>query len=674
MAESASAQGASYCQNVLNAVFGGIGLLVQFALFASCYVFLARTRGSAFALTAGGVFAIYGYGLFTSLGLLLAVPWQASNLLLAIMLAIWIGRLARTGVLSSGVAYGRSVIRRHWAAASIIALFALFQLFVAALKPELSIDGQLYHGPILANLIQTGSLWGWQAPNQYMYYTDLTMVSGINLSTFTGAVQFDDTIQTMHLVLLMFGIVWALGRRFRSSFVRAAFAALIVSAPVIWMQPRILYVDLAYGTAVALAIFFITFIREWGKAELWAAALTAAAIVATKPTGLLTGLLLGVVLAGVIIVRRSRAGAKPFTATLHTLLAFACALAASMSFYLRNFIAFANPVYPVQFSIGRFHFPGIIDLSVFASGDRGSGLVDPSRFGSYLNSIVSGAVHGVTKLDYDPRAGGFGQTPLYVLLLVLALLAAQLLWRARTRNWSAYWRGNWGTQTLLVALALAVIVIQPSAFDTRYVIGPTVVLCVAVLMTTLVTRSLYLIELLAGLAALALGLSTIIWTETNVYPGLRDVLTLRTTSAEWQPKTPGNPWGLSADMAWLQGSTGSCVRIALQTSGGVSSAGMKETAALSTLPYGLYGESLCNTVSPVQIDQYSSSAGTLTISARSNPLVSADYLVLYSDELSRWTNLIPSATSCWVTLQEIKGTEAYPQAQTVLKNVCAPNR
>lgn len=653
-------------------LYGTLGLLVQLTIALMVWASLYRFRGNAFGALAGTVAATYGYGLFAAALMVWSVSWRVTNVFLTIALcAFGFGYAPVRAALISFARSVKQIFSRHWLAATVIGSLAGFQLFVAALKPEMSIDGQLYHGPILANLVRAGSLWGWNSTNQYLYYTDLTMVSGVNLATFTGQARFDDTIQTLHLVVLMLLIIWVLRQRFESTAVRAGIAALIVSAPVIWMQPRILYVDLAYGTAVALAICLAVLVRRWGRAELLLAAASVSAIVASKPTGILTGALLGVVLLGTISFHRFRAGGNFRTALLHPVGAFAIAAGLSLSFYIRNFVGFGNPVYPVKVDIWRFHLPGIIDLSVFTSGDRGSGFVDIARLKSFAKNVLSGMADGVTKLDYDPRSGGFGQVPLVLVLLVLLLLITQLIWRLSKRDWSGPWLKLWPIQLAMVALATIILLIQPATFDSRYVIGPMVVISLAGLLTTLSPRPLPRAELIAGGLALTSALAMISWTETHVYPGLQTVLSLREASAQWQPTTPGNPWGENQDISWLPSSPDNCLSIAIEWSGGVKEWGNAETAQFSVLPYALSGQSLCNTITPVLKESLIDPDGKLIPGANTIPFNSSQFILLYDQNVEAWKSAIPESASCWSYVQTVSGTETFPQNLDVFRNLCA---
>ena len=648
---------------MLNSLWGCLGILVQVTIFALVALSTWNRSGRARALLYGGVFAVYGYGLIVTVAMLLAVPWQVANLVLAGAIGlVFTSSRARTAV---RMAWPELLFaaRRGWGAVAIIGVLVAFHSLVAVLKPELSIDGQLYHGPVLAMLVQSGSLWGWTPTNEYVYYTDLTMSGGVNLATFTGVARFDDALQIPHLVLLVLAVNFALDSRFAKAWIRVAFGALIVSAPVIWMQARILYVDLAYGAAVAIAVLLIVLTKRFGVLDILVTATAIAAILATKPAGILTSGLLLAVFIVVAVWRRRRAGARvgPSIAVVAGV-ALIPGIAA-LSFYVRNGLSFSNPVYPVKASFGPVTLPGIVDLSVFASGERGSGFVDPGRVVSFLRNIASGMLHGVVKVDYDPRSGGFGLVPLFVAALVVLILVAQLVLRARgekQRIVLPFWRA----QVWMVVLSVAILLIQPATFDSRYVIGPLVVLLVALLLTTLVAVAPLIVDVCAAAVALGLAVGQAAWTEVNVYPGLNTIRELRSLGSEQQPGTPGNPWGRASDIAWLPQNPAGCLTIAVQTRGGVGPEGMLETSFWGTLPYALYGEALCNRVVPIVADRDSRGRANTR-----DGLEGADFALLYRDDLDEWE--LPGGEDCWVEVSEIKAADPYTSSVTVMRNTCS---
>ena len=641
---------------------GVLGLVLQIAVFASVAAIAVRSGSVSRALFYGSVFSIYGYALVVAFFSLFSIPWSVTNLLLAAVAGCLLLVRPVRAAIAEGFPRLIRAARRGWGAVAIVTAVVLIHVAINAVKPELSIDGQLYHGPVLASILQSGSLWGWSVPNEYAFYTDLTMAGGVNLATFAGDARFDDALQVPHLVLLMLSINWALAGRFRSVFVRMALSALIVVAPVIWMQPRILYVDLSYGAAVAGATFMVVLLPRFGRLDVLVAGVLVGAVLATKPSGLLTGFILLVAFAVVILVRRPREF-QLRAAIGSVAVGFAAPLAMASSFYVRNAVQWGNPIYPVQTRLGPITLPGILDLSIFASGERGSGYVDPGRWLSFAGSIGFGMVNGVTKPDYDPRTGGFGQVPLLVLAIAVALVVIQVVVRIRSRPPVESIRGAWKLQVGIVALAAAILLVQPSTFDSRYVIGPEVVILVAVLMTSFAVVP-PLVDVIVGVLALLLAFGQVVWTERVMYPGAAVVLEILRTPVTSQPITPANPWGQGPQVAWLPDEPGECVSIALQTSGGVTAAGMKEQSLLGTLAYGLYGDQLCNRLFPIELPAEADSPASATIR-------DADYFVLYRSDVDEWTTyLFGRRDECLLPVQTLDGDQYYPRDVTVMRNAC----
>jgi len=129
--------------------------------------------------------------------------------------------------------------------------------------------------------------------------------------------------------------------------------------------------------------------------------------------------------------------------------------------------------------------------------------------------------------------------------------------------------------------------------------------------------------------------------------------------AEWQPNTPAHPGAQGLQVAWLPDDR--CVTIAVQTAGGVTSSGMIETSFLGTLPYGLYGDELCNRVLPMTLDDDIDDAAVIN---------GADYLVLYEDDVRAWNLAYPALAECLSPVYEVEGSDNYPQDEWVLRNRC----
>lgn len=653
---------------MLTQIAGIAGLILQISVFLLVFLLSKegdRTRGAFYA----AVSAIYGYTLYIVLGMLLGIPWAFTNVVGLISIAALLLKSSLRQRLKQNAAGLKNAVFRNSIGIVLLASVMMFQVVIAVLKPELSVDGQLYHGPTMVQMIQSGSLWGWSAPSEYLYYSDLSMASGINLATFTGHAIFDDAMQTQHLLVMLLGLNWMLSKRFKSSFSRASFAILIVAAPVIWLQPRILYVDLAYGAAVTSAVFILAGNTQFKRRDVLVAGISMGALLGTKPAGVLTSVLLLAVLIAILLwqdrteLLKNRDGWRKLGGFLPL---FTVPLIAGFSMYARNWISFGSPTFPVATDIGPFRFGGKLSLAL-VSGDPSGKTVSLSHFKTYVSGILDGMTGGLTKLDYDPRSGGFGYVPLFVALLILVLIISQVLISIVRRRDSLKYPAYWRQQIGLVLLAFAVILIQPASLNSRYVIGPTVILLAALVLTGL-KISLKLFEKLVACAALIAAIGQISWTETHMYPGLKSILGLRTLNAAYQPLTPGNPWGMSTMLSWLP--TNSCTTIAFENSGGVQPGGLMEPTRLATFPYGLYGSQLCNSVNGIALQNYVDAEGNAIQNVTQSFIESADYLVVYSNHVSSWETRLGLDQTCLRTVATIQGDSDYPQDETVLRNLC----
>jgi hypothetical protein len=149
------------------------------------------------------------------------------------------------------------------------------------------------------------------------------------------------------------------------------------------------------------------------------------------------------------------------------------------------------------------------------------------------------------------------------------------------------------------------------------------------------------------------------WSEQNVYAGVQTTLDVMRGPAEWQPNSPaglGSRDGLA--VAWLPDG---CVTIALETAGGVTPSGMSEGSYLGALPYGLYGDSLCNEVVPITRDD-----GVDDLAS----IAAADFMVLYADDIGLWAKEYPTIDACFTEVYEVTGNESYPLDLAVLADTC----
>ena len=152
--------------------------------------------------------------------------------------------------------------RLRWSLAVPLAIPFAVQITGAALKPEASIDGLLYHGPALANIVHEGSLFGWESANQYVYYSDLQMVLSALWLGATNVVSLEDAVQAPYVGVAALAVYVLSNQTSRYQLTRAWLSCGAVVAPVIWTQARVLYVDVAAAGLLAAGMALVVSYRR----------------------------------------------------------------------------------------------------------------------------------------------------------------------------------------------------------------------------------------------------------------------------------------------------------------------------------------------------------------------------------------------------------------------------
>ena len=533
-----------------------------------------------------------------------------------------------------------------------ILLLMAIHLVVNFFKVESSIDGLLYHGPTLGNLISNQSIWQFDSINQYQYYSDLTMVGATTLAGVTRIVRLDDAAQVPYMLILAVSISTILSLRVKSRGFRIAIATLILTSPVVWLQPRILYVDLAYASSIAAVVTLIMFLKPRNLNYILALGCAIGRVVSTKPSGIPIGILV-TLFASIYILKRNFTRASPALFAALYLPIFL-----GLLFYVRNYVQFSNPLYPVAWNLGPLNFSGPIGVDAFTSrGGTEGGLVDFSRILDFVSNLLNGAMNGVTKLDYDPRSGGFS----YTVLVIPFLLAVSLLNRLIAGK-SQEIRGQLVKPTLILVLAtLITLVFQPASTDSRYVIAPfALTVCAFILGMPRIPLQPILTPVV-----LLVSVFSILWVEKNMYMGIKSVTP--NLAANVQSVLPGGQdptLDPGNGFSWLP--MKDCVSIAIQSEGGVNGGGMAELTRQNTLSYGYFGSKLCNelTVVIAPKDKNTDFDSEVEELAEINDL---KFIVVYSDELQKWVTSLSKVGLKTEEFVQIPGGPEYPTNMSVLK-------
>lgn len=546
----------------------------------------------------------------------------------------------------------------RWALALPFALPFLVQFAGAALKPESSVDGLLYHGAALANIVHEGSLFGWSSVNQYVFYSDLQMALNALWLDATSVVSLEDAVQAPYVSVAALAMYVLSSQTARYQLTRAWLCSAAVVAPVIWTQARVLYVDVAAGALLCAGIALAgSGWRSRDRAAGVVAALALGGAVATKPSSLFAGAVC--IAAGAILVG--------LVGRVRSLVWYALTAAvAAAPFYLRNLVSFGNPFYPIGISFGPLKFEGVVDSEVFySSGGQAAGLADPSRLRDFADSIWFGVLNGPQRWLYDPREGGFGRTPLLVVGTVALLLAVAAL-LGRRRSAGAGWAGRPDAVVLVaVVTALVVVVFTPNASDARYVIPSVLLLTGALLALVSLAPRLPGVDQVVAVAVAAAAAVGIVRSEAIMLFGIAESVRLQREDPDYNTGIDGDAISYGDSFAWLRGTT--CPTIVAQTQGGLTPLGMPGDGLMTTYQYGLWGDELCNDVHFLPTPDEASVDAALADPSTGELVADADFVVIDARFRSRWEQLLSDLGLGSSVVYAIPSTDQFPVEQVVLR-------
>ena len=617
-----------------------------------------RYLGAASRLLAAAVVALVIPPVLTSWLLMIDLPVSVGAIVSAVVLvalaSMWMRCQRRQGDPSWSVA------PLPWGLAVPLLLPFLVQVIGASLKPEASSDGLLYHGPALANIMSKGSLFHWDSANQYVYYSDLQMVLNALWQGDHRMVTLEDAVQAPFIPLAIVAIYVASQQTTRNRYLRFWLALVAVLAPVIWAQGRVLYVDVAAGALLASGVALAVAARRQNHMLLAVVAgLCFGASVATKPSALFAGFVGLVILLGLLMAWRE---------WRLLLLTVAIFCVAGAPFYLRNWISFNNPFFPISAQVGPFAFPGVVSHDLFYSGNNGTGLVDPFRLYFFAKNLWVGMKLGSPRWLYDPREGGFGRTPLFLLavfLIYLGILAVVVVMRRRSSgDQRAFIRPDLMAAMILV-FAGAAIFVQPNPSDSRYVIGPYLMLAgFGIGLISLVPEVRWAEIALSSLVALVATIG-VVRHETHMLFGIRESLSLGRTVPTYNTGVDGSTLVYDEAFAWMRGST--CARILAQTFGGLGPQGMPPEGLMTTYQYGLWGDQLCNEVQFVSIPDPSNPSAVITSDAMPALLTGMDFLVVDERSQAAWEAELEQLGIPDLQVYSLPPSQWFPTGQSVLE-------
>ena len=633
-------------QQLVLGFFGAWLLLISQALLFTRLNSLFKSNGHTSDEARLFSFATVLFGSSLSLGALLffTTPYWASQFVVAVSQLIVFRHLHKYTLLS---------VRQRidlWAVTPPLLIAAWF-IYIASSKLEDSIDGMLYHGPALANILTRSGLWDWSVASAYSYYTDLSLITAAQFARLTIGVQLEDLAGLPSLILLFFLIRVILAALTTDSKTKSSLGVLVLATPVIWIHTRILYVDLAYGAALCTTIYLCSRRGKLRNEVLAVGYFSAGALMAIKPAGFVIALILfGILLFRTVFSRTDKINS-------HLIFAMASSVLGGLSFYLRNLIEWGNPFFPVSYSFGSLRLSGLIDFQTFASDPgRPYQLFSALRLFDFGQSVWFGSINGMSKLDYDPRIGGFGRSPIFVAAIVAAVVLStnirefsKQIKSEKKEKTSSLKSGEAPFSVLLLTLLMFIALgLQPNSLNSRYTIGPFVI------GTCLVFLSLRLLRvsfeekhsLVPGLAIL-MSVSMLVWVESNVAMGYASINQQKREIVGYNEGVSSSSYQQGNAFIWLP--KNECVNVYVHSGPGVTNNGNVGFSVADILTYGYFGNQLCNNVTFV-------SGGIPTTDGERHDLSEADFIVAFDDQRE---NVLALSNRCAISSWKLENPPSW---------------
>lgn len=315
---------------------------------------------------------------------------------------------------------------RHPAAVALALLVALQYAWRAALGsflPASDWDGLVYHLTGPAVWLQQGHVG--HTPQQI--WADVYPQGQELLIAWIGAFTGSLRLAWMSgLPFLALGALAVAGLA-RSAGARRAHAALaglgFLAIPAVFVQASTTYVDVATASAVLAAFQLVLALqRDAPRAHLFAAGLALAVATSIKTSNLLAAALV----VAVALVQLARGGVVRASLARAALLLVAPSALLSSYWYLRTWLRYGNPFYPLRMLgfEGPLSFDQIVRDNMTPAIASAHGLL-----GQLWTSWSADAVRHAFR--YDQRMGGFGPQWLYLLLPALLFALVLFAWRRR---------------------------------------------------------------------------------------------------------------------------------------------------------------------------------------------------------------------------------------------------
>jgi hypothetical protein len=297
----------------------------------------------------------------------------------------------------------------------------LFISFCVYLFPVSDFDGLMYHMPIVAHAIQNKSIHEVSAHiipiNTYPKNVEMIFLWSVLLP---GR---DTIVDGMQLIFAIIGTIALYGLSLRCHISRTIAAICAITfffTPVVLMQARTTYVDVALSILFLLAAYTIASMEEFRlRMHSLFVGLATGLVIGTKGSGIMLGIALacGYLLMLISILRKKGDGLQG-TALITNFLLFCFAIILTGGyFYIKNWCVYGNPIYPFAVKLlGIEIFKGTTDpYTALFRNDIPSFLADIPRW----KQLAVSWWENTNLYDYQMRLGGFG--PQWIAFLLPAI-------------------------------------------------------------------------------------------------------------------------------------------------------------------------------------------------------------------------------------------------------------
>jgi hypothetical protein len=490
----------------------------------------------------------------------------------------------------------------------IVLTFVMTYLYFFSLNSQMiNIDGLLYHGPLLANMVQN-KFWNMNLLNQYSYYTEIGLYSTLNLVKSTEWVVFDDAVSIPYFIILTFAIVLVLKKltNYKESIL-FLFSLAILSAPIIWMQNKVLGNDLSYAASIICLLYIAAVIEPKNKIEIVSLIVVVGFMLGSRPNAIIfTTFIAPFLILWLIYIKKL----KP----KNMIVGLAASLFIGSLSLIRNQIEFKNFLYPIETKIMGIVLEGPVSQELYKDlGTTENKLISVQRLFDFISSIHMGITNNVSKFDYDPRETGFGRVIAYIVISILISMFIGLFQKNLVKPSTKL--------TPIIPIAGFVLIIylltQRNTSDSRYAI--TAYILISIIIISFLSRfkvNLWVLHISISMVVIY----SVYYNEINLDPkGFKNL-------------TEGIKYGNEvAGFEWLS-QEGECKRLIIQTNGGLAESGMQETGTLNILNYPFFGNRLCNSVYTFTNQNKDISGKEISKEKWANILINGDYLVIYTQE------------------------------------------